>query len=133
MDIITQTRELAKTLQNDPVFIRLGKAGEKNDADVALGESIVEFNNLRSELSMLATNPDKDNDKMMKLNEELRERYASIMSNPNMIEYNDAKTEADSVLAFMVQILQAGANGIDPDSVEQADCGGSCASCAGCG
>jgi len=64
----------------------------------------------------------------------IKELYAEIMGNDNMVAYNVAKREMDSMLSFVQEIITAAANGEDPDTVEESTggCSGSCATCGGC-
>lgn len=134
MDVITMTRELGKTLQADERMIRVQAASDANDADKELGEQIEKFNQMRAEINQEVMKPDKDQAKIEKLDAEFKALYAAIMARPTMAEFSDAKADADKLLGFIMQIINASANGIDPYTVEEQEegCGGSCSSCKGC-
>ena len=72
---------------------------------------------------------------MQRLNFELREVYAKIMANPNMVLYNEAKQDMDQLLSRISSILSQCAEGGDPDTVDyiESGCSGNCGSCGGCG
>lgn len=132
MDIIEMTRALGKAIQQDERYIRLSVARDNNDNDEKLQEMIGNFNLKRVEVNQEAARPDKDQAKLDALNESIRALYKEIMDNPNMVEFNAAKEEIDSLMNFVNQILVLSVNGQDPDTVEQSSCTGSCATCAGC-
>ncbi|MCI9455970.1 MAG: YlbF family regulator [Oscillospiraceae bacterium] len=132
MDIIEMTRALGKAIQQDERYIRLSLARDNNDNDEKLQEMIGKFNLKRVEVNQEAARPDKDQAKLDQLNESIRTLYKEIMENPNMVEFNAAKEEIDSLMNFVNQILVLSVNGQDPDTVEQSSCTGSCATCAGC-
>ena len=130
MDIIEMTRALGKAIQQDERYIRLSLARDNNDNDEKLQEMIGKFNLKRVEVNQEAARPDQA--KLDQLNESIRTLYKEIMENPNMVEFNAAKEEIDSLMNFVNQILVLSVNGQDPDTVEQSSCTGSCATCAGC-
>ena len=132
MDIIEMTRALGKAIQQDERYIRLSLARDNNDNDEKLQEMIGKFNLRRVAVNQEAARPDKDQAKLDQLNESIRTLYKEIMENPNMVEFNAAKEEIDSLMNFVNQILVLSVNGQDPDTVEQSSCTGSCATCAGC-
>ena len=82
-----------------------------------------------------ASKKERDQEKLSKLNTEMREAYSQIMSNENMIAYNDAKAAFDVVANRVLAIVQQSAEGADPETADysQSSCSGSCATCGGCG
>ena len=132
MDIIEKKRSLGNSNNQDERNIRLSLARDNNDNDEKLQEMIGKFNLKRVEVNQEAARPDKDQAKLDQLNESIRTLYKEIMENPNMVEFNAAKEEIDSLMNFVNQILVLSVNGQDPDTVEQSSCTGSCATCAGC-
>ena len=88
MDIITMARELGKAIQADERYLALQVAKQNSDDDAALQELIGEFNLKRLALSNEANKEDRDEDKLQKLNLELREVYTHVMENDNMAAYN---------------------------------------------
>ena len=97
MDIITLARELGKAIQQEESYIRLQEVQTKADADTELQSLIGEFNLKRMAINNEASKKERDQDKLAQLNTEMREVYSKIMSNENMIAYNDAKEEFDVV------------------------------------
>lgn len=134
MDIITKARELGKAIQQEESYIKLQEAQKKADADTELQNLIGEFNLKRMSINNEASKTDRDQDKLSQLNTEMREVYAKIMSNENMVEYNDAKDKFDVVANRVLAIIQQSAEGADPETADysQSSCSGSCESCGGC-
>ena len=133
MDIIAMARELGKAIQQDERYKRIDAAKKANDADQALQDLIVKFNMKRSELSTEMAQENKDPKKLNALDKELKELYRDVMANENMVEFNAAKVEVDTMMNFISEILYGSVNGENPDTIEmQTGCGGNCASCGGC-
>lgn len=133
MDIIKMTRELGKAIQQDDKVIAYNLARQHNDSDEKLQELIGKFNLKRLELNNVLGKADRDTDRIAQLDKEIKETYAEVMNNPNMIAYNTTKQEVDRMMNFVTQILTGSVNGEDPDSIEeQTGCSGSCEGCSGC-
>jgi len=134
MDIITMARELGKEIQKDPRYTAYVEAQAKADADQELQDKIGQFNLKKIDLQNEIQNPDKTQESLRAIDSKLKELYAEIMGNDNMVAYNVAKREMDSMLSFVQEIITAAANGEDPDTVEESTggCSGSCATCGGC-
>ena len=115
MDVITMARELGKALQQEETYINWQNAQHVADAD-----------------NDEAGKKDRDQEKLTQANKEMREVYSKIMSNDNMIAYNDAKSAFDAVLNRVSAIIQQSAQGADPDTADVTDCTGSCSTCGGC-
>ena len=134
MDIITLARELGKAIQQEESYKNLMAAQEKADADTELQALIGDFNLKRMAINNEASKKERDQEKLAQLNTEMREAYAKIMSNENMVAYNDAKDEFDVVANRVLAIIQQSAEGADPETADysQSSCSGSCESCGGC-
>ena len=133
MDIIQMARELGKAIQQDDKVIAYNRARQHNDSDEKLQELIGKFNLKRLELNNVLGKADRDTDRIAQLDKEIKEIYAEVMNNPNMIAYNTTKQEVDRMMNFVTQILTGSVNGEDPDSIEeQTGCSGSCEGCSGC-
>lgn len=134
MDIIEQTRELGKLIQQETSYIKLKAAEKDADADQELQNLIQEFNLKRLSINNETQKAEKDQEKIKKLNDEMQKVYADIMSNKNMIDYNNAKQEFDQIITRVMTILQNCAQGEDPETTDYTpSCSGSCATCGGCG
>ena len=134
MDLIALARELGKAIQKEESYIRLQEVQAKADADTELQSLIGEFNLKRMAINNEASKKERDQDKLAQLNTEMREVYSKIMSNENMIAYNDAKEEFDVVANRVLAIVQQSCEGADPETADysQSSCSGSCESCGGC-
>lgn len=135
MDIIEKARELGKLIQQEESYIALQKAQAKADADMELQNLIGDFNMKRMSINNEASKKDKDSDKLALLNSQMREDYSKIMSNKNMIAYNEAKDAFDMVANRVLAIVQQSAEGADPETADYStsSCSGSCSTCGGCG
>ena len=114
MDIIEKARELGKLIQQEESYIALQKAQADADADMELQNLIGDFNMKRMSINNEASKKDKDSDKLALLNSQMREDYSKIMSNKNMIAYNEAKDAFDMVANRVLAIVQQSAEGADP-------------------
>ena len=133
MDIIELAREIGKKIQSDDMYLKLKIAKQNSDEDKKLQDLIGEFNLKRIAINNEATKDERDEKKLQELNEELRELYSTIMKNENMIAYNIAKQEMDSVLKRVTAIIMQSAEGDDPETTDyEESCTGSCSSCGGC-
>ena len=134
MDIIALARELGKAIQQEESYIKLHEVQDKADADTELQSLIGEFNLKRMSINNEASKKERDQDKLAQLNTEMREVYSKIMSNENMIAYNDAKEEFDVVANRVLAIVQQSCEGADPETADysQSSCSGSCETCGGC-
>ena len=135
MDIIEKARELGKLIQQEESYIALQKAQADADADMELQNLIGDFNMKRMSINNEASKKDKDSDKLALLNSQMREDYSKIMSNKNMIAYNEAKDAFDMVANRVLAIVQQSAVGADPETADYStsSCSGSCSTCGGCG
>ena len=81
-----------------------------------------------------ASKEDRSDEKLQQLNNDLRQCYATVMQNTNMMAYNEAKDAMDELLQRINAIITQSAEGGDPDTVdyEPHSCGGNCGSCGGC-
>ena len=135
MDIIEKARELGKLIQQEESYIALQKAQADADADMELQNLIGDFNMKRMSINNEASKKDKDSDKLALLNSQMREDDSKILSNKNMIAYNEAKDAFDMVANRVLAIVQQSAEGADPETADYStsSCSGSCSTCGGCG
>lgn len=134
MDVIELTRELGKLIQQETSYIKLKAAEKDADNDQELQNAIKEFNLKRLAINNETQKAEKDTEKLSKLNEEMQKIYADIMSNKNMIDYNEAKQEFDQITTRIMTIIQNCIDGDDPETTDYTpSCSGSCSTCGGCG
>lgn len=136
MDVIEMTRELGKLIQQDARYIAYNKAKDENDKDEELQKLIGEFNLKRVELNAEMSKPDKSQDKITKLDVEIKKLYSDIMGSKNMEAFNTAKEAMDEMLSQINMVITMSANGEDPGTcpveMPQSSCSGSCSTCGGC-
>ena len=133
MDLIKQAREMGKLIQASEEYKRLDAAKKANDADSELQDTIGKFNLKRMELNNQLAKDEKDEDKLGTLNNELRDLYQKVMTNPNMSAYEEAKKAVDMIMNQINAILVMSVNGEDPETCDPApSCTGSCSTCGGC-
>ena len=75
MDAISMARELGKQIQADERYKAYHTARELNDKDESLQKLIADFNEKRMELSGEMAKPDKDTEKLQKLDGEIKKHY----------------------------------------------------------
>ena len=133
MDTIALARELGKSIQQEESYIKLQAAKVTADNDAELQRLIGEFNLKRMDINNEASKPDRDNERLQQLNQEMRHAYAEIMKNENMTAYNEAKTEFDTIVQRVLAIVSQSAEGDDPETTDYTPgCAGSCSTCGGC-
>ena len=134
MDTITLARELGRAIQQEESYINLKNVQAQADADAELQKLIGEFNTKRMGINEEASKKDRDQQKLTTLNREMREVYSKIMSNENMIAYNEAKEAFDMISNRVTAIIQQCIDGVGPEVADYAEsCSGSCSTCGGCG
>lgn len=134
MDIIETARQLGRLIQEDESYKAMKTAETNADGDRKLQNLIQEFNLKRLSINNETQKTEKDNEKIAKLNSEMQKVYSDIMSNENMISYNEAKQSFDQLVTRVMTIIQNSANGEDPNTTDySASCTGSCSTCGGCG
>lgn len=134
MDVIELFKKAAMALQTDARYLALDAARRANDDDKALQDMIGEFNLARMDLNNEISKDERDDARVAQLNEQVSKLYGEIMAHPGMVAYNEAKNEAEGLIAHIDAIINTAMNGGDPMTVEapEAGCTGSCSSCSGC-
>lgn len=134
MTVLDAVRNLGEAIQADERFLRYAKAKLQNDKDEELQGLIGKFNVVRMNLDELMTAEQRDEEKVQKLNEELRSVYLDIMGKDSMVEYNASKVDLDSMLNDINSVIMQCVDGADPKTAEPEvhSCTGSCDSCGGC-
>lgn len=134
-DIIELAREIGRVMQQEPAYINYNLAKDAADSDEELQKLISDFNlkNIKIKAEKAKAQEDRDEEALRKMNQELRAVYAKIMTNENMMKFNDAKDEFDLILNRVNAIIQKSSEGEDPNTADYVACSGSCATCGGCG
>lgn len=134
MTVEQMTRELGKVIQQDERYAAFMAARKANEGDDALNELIGKLNLVQMNYQQEAQKENADEEKMGVYDKEFRELYAQVMANGNMQKYEAARKAVDDMMNRCMQLLSLCVNGEDPETCEppEAECGGSCSSCAGC-
>ena len=134
MDIIELTRQIGKEIQKTQEYLDYQVAMQAADEDTALQGMIGEFNLKKLAINNEAQKPDRDLDKLQKLNEEMRAVYGDIMQNEKMSAFNSAKKELDNLVKRVQTIITLCAEGENPETADYdpSSCAGDCSSCGGC-
>ena len=132
MDIIELTRELGAAIQNTEEYKRFMAAKEKNDNDEQLQKQIGDFNLLKMQLDAEYEKEEKDEAKLLEINEKIVALYNVIIEGEAMSEYNAAFEAYRALTDKISNILLMCENGEDPKTCEPSSCSGNCSSCGGC-
>ncbi len=133
IDILAKARELGVLIQNNEIYKNLTEARAKSDNNAELQEKIAKFNLLRLDIDNEIMKPERDEDRLKKLNEDLQALYSEITESEEMVNFNKAKNEADQLLNKVYALLAASFNGEDPNTYDvESACSGDCGSCGGC-
>ena len=134
MDLIRMARDFGKEIQSSDEYIALAAAQQAADEDQELQLMIQEFNLIRVKLSTAMQAEDQDEEKVKELDKTLKDTYTKVMGNPNMMQYNIAKQDVDSLMNQINGILMLCVNGEDPETCDPTahSCGGDCSGCSGC-
>lgn len=133
MDLIKMARDLGHALQNEPVYLKYREYEKICDEDIKLQELISEFNLKRIALNNESSKgDDKDSEKMIRYNKEMREAYANVMKNENMAKLQDAKIDFDGTVQRILAIITNSSRGEDPDTTDLSSCSHDCRTCSGC-
>ena len=138
MDAITAARELGKAIQADQRYKDYVAAKEANDADEELQGLIADFSAKRQRLQVeMAKEPeDQDGEQIRLMNKEMQDAYGEVMKNVNMANFAVIKNALAMLLNEVNMIISMSCEGEDPatcDPHASHGCGGSCATCGGCG
>lgn len=134
MDLIRMARDFGKEIQSSDEYIALAAAQQAADEDQELQQMIQEFNLIRVKLSTAMQAEEQDEEKVKELDKTLKDTYTKVMGNPNMMQYNIAKQDVDSLMNQINGILMLCVNGEDPETCDPTahSCGGDCSGCSGC-
>lgn len=132
MDIIELTRQLGAAIQQTEEYKRFMTAKEKNDNDSQLQKQIGDFNLLKMQLDAEHEKEEKDEAKILEINEKIVALYNQIVEGEAMKEYNSAYEAYRTLTDKISNILLMCENGEDPATCEPSSCTGNCSSCGGC-
>ena len=138
MDAIAKFKEAALALQQDEVYKSYAEARAAYDQDADLQDQMGRFRLARLNLDAELQKDDgeKDEARLAALNSEISGLYGDILANPNMEMLNQARAGVEEFVDYVNAIINTAIEGGDPMTAEPPapeGCGGSCASCSGCG
>ena len=130
---VLKARELAKALQESSCYKAYELASQANDEDTELQEQIGRFNLAQMNLDN-ERHQEQPSEEMLQLYaSQMQQEYQQIMANPNMLRYQRAVEDLNSLMTLINGIIAAGVNGEDPDQVtEDTVCTHDCSTCGGC-
>jgi cell fate (sporulation/competence/biofilm development) regulator YlbF (YheA/YmcA/DUF963 family) len=133
-NIIEQARAIGKAIQKDERYLKTQLALQAADEDKELQDLIGQYNLKRMSIQNEMQKPERDEEKLRAYQTELNSLYETIMKNPRMIAYNEARKDFDLLLRRVDAIISQSANGVDPDTADyqESSCSGNCGSCSGC-
>lgn len=133
MDIIEQARAIGKAIQQDERYLKMQIAVQSADEDKDLQNLIGQYNLKRMSIQNEMQKPERDEEKLKALQQELNGLYEMIMKNPRMASYNEAKSEFDLLMRRVDAIITQSAKGADPVTAdyEESSCSGDCSCCGG--
>jgi cell fate (sporulation/competence/biofilm development) regulator YlbF (YheA/YmcA/DUF963 family) len=132
MSVIELARQLGAAIQASNEYKRFMDAKDKNDKNEELQKQIGDFNLLKMQLDTEHEKEEKDEAKILEINEKIVSLYNVIVSSAPMEEYNAAYNEYKALTDKVSNILLMCENGEDPETCEPSSCTGNCASCGGC-
>lgn len=133
--LLELTKEIGRLIQSNEDYISYMNAKKQNDNDGALQKCIGEFNLLKFAIDeeLVKSDEEKDEEKIKRLNDDLRRVYADIMVNNNMQEFQESKRKVDELVNKIYSVILQCASGMDPEEATFDDaCTGDCSSCGGC-
>ena len=132
MTVIELTRQLGAAIQQTEEYKRFMTAKEKNDNDSQLQKQIGDFNLLKMQLDAEHEKEEKDEAKILEINEKIVALYNQIVEGEAMKEFNSAYEAYRTLTDKISNILLMCENGEDPATCEPSSCTGNCSSCGGC-
>ena len=131
------TRELAKAVIADEMYVSYKNAKTAVDNDAALGAKLAELEDVRAQYFGATQGEEPDPAAAAAAERRFNDLYEEIMLNDKMRAYNFARSELDELMNRVVGILHMSVNGADPDTYEPESvpggCSGECGGCGGCG
>ena len=125
---INKANELGEMIKASDIFTSYQQAKLKHDTDSELQCSVGEFNLKKMALMQEMKNEERDEEKISRFQDEMKELYADIMRNPVMSEYLKSKEELEKMVNEVYSTINFHITGKKSNG-----CSGSCSSCNGCG
>lgn len=132
MDVIEITRQLGAAIQKDERYLKFASIREQNEKNQELNDLMGKIQLIQMNYQRESSQEKPDNTKMHEYELEFNDLYNKFMSNENMVAYEAARNEIDSLMNYIMQILGLCVNGADPATCEpepEHHCGGECGDC----
>lgn len=126
--IVEKAKELGELLKQSDEFKNYNEVKAKYEADTELQTLISDFNLKKmAVMNQMQNEENSDEEKLKKLQEEMRTAYSAVMTNETMSEFVKAKETFENLVNEMYGIINFAVTGVAPGGCD----GSSCASCGG--
>ncbi len=126
--IVEKAKELGELLKQSDEFKNYNEVKAKYEADEELQTLISNFNLKKmAVMNQMQNEENPDEEKLKKLQEEMRTAYSAVMTNETMSEFVKAKETFENLVNEMYGIINFAVTGVAPGGCD----GSSCASCGG--
>ncbi len=127
-EIVEKAKELGELLKQSDEFKNYNEIKAKYEADTVLQTLISDFNLKKmAVMNQMQNEENPDEEKLKKLQEEMRTSYSAVMTNDTMTEFVKAKEAFEKLVNEMYGIINFAVTGVAPGGCD----GSSCASCGG--
>ena len=126
--IVEKAKDLGELLKQSDEFKNYNEVKAKYEADTELQTLISDFNLKKmAVMNQMQNEENSDEEKLKKLQEEMRTAYSAVMTNETMSEFVKAKETFENLVNEMYGIINFAVTGVAPGGCD----GSSCASCGG--
>ncbi len=126
--IVEKAKELGELLKQSDEFKNYNEVKARYEADTELQTLISDFNLKKmAVMNQMQNEENSDEEKLKKLQEEMRTAYSAVMTNETMSEFVKAKETFENLVNEMYGIINFAVTGVAPGGCD----GSSCASCGG--
>ncbi len=126
--IVEKAKELGELLKQSDEFKNYNEVKAKYETDTELQTLISDFNLKKmAVMNQMQNEENSDEEKLKKLQEEMRTAYSAVMTNETMSEFVKAKETFENLVNEMYGIINFAVTGVAPGGCD----GSSCASCGG--
>jgi len=127
-EVLKMANDLGEKIKLSDEFLNYQNAKTEHDNDAELQTMVGEFNLKKMSVMQEMKNEPRNEEKIQKLQEEMRSVYAEIMKNNVMIEYMQAKEDIEKLVNDIYSVINFYVTGkeqsCDPSQCES--CGGGC-------
>lgn len=127
--IFELARELGEAIKQSEAFLGMKKAEEEANNSDALVKLSGEFENVRYCMQEESMKDEPDHQLMSDLTKRMSEIKQSMLENASM---KQLQTSREAFSALMNEVNRQLQGVLNPESLEEHSCSGSCHSCSGC-